>query len=188
MIPTASLWVHSSHRNQILGGHIYRVWHTLQTPWQCFRALCYSSDQVVAQHARFLRCYCAVWSNDTCPTELLRPSDIVTVPSGSSDSLLPTRATAMCIKNSCPLFSSGEQTFGTSPFHWHLRRNPKRPPAWASSSPTKGQRTVVPFCRHRDTSVWGEVGEVGGLQSFFALWCRDNYILFNRLPDPLGQH
>lgn len=70
-----------------------------------------------------------------------------------------------------------------SPFHTRLRWNPKRPPAWASSSLPKGQRTVVPFCRHRDTSVWGR----WELRSFFALWCRDNYILFNRLPDPLGQ-
>lgn len=28
----------------------------------------------------------------------------------------------------------------------------------------------------------------GSFSQFFALWCRDNYILFNRLPDPLGQH
>lgn len=67
---------------------------------------------------------------------------------------LPTRAPAMCIKNSCPLFSSGEQMFGTSPFHWRPRWNPKRPPGWASSSPPKLQRTVVSFCRHRDASVW----------------------------------
>lgn len=58
-----------------------------------------------------------------CSPESLGPSDVVTLPSGSSrlpppDSRLPTRATAPPrIKNSCPFFSSGEQTFGTIPFH-----------------------------------------------------------------------
>lgn len=88
---------------------------------------------------------------------------------GPPDSLLPTRATVLRIKNSSPLFASGEQTFGTSPFHWRLGWNPKRPPGWASSSPPKGQRTVVPFCGHRDTSVWGRWEEVGELQSIFCI-------------------
>lgn len=101
---------------------------------------------------------------------------------GPPDSRLPTRAPALKIH--------------VLSFHLesrHLVRfpsilcpcwNPKRPPGWASRSAPKGQRTVVPFCRHRDTFVWGRwrrkgrrERERGGVTSNF-LHCGSGQLYF----------
>lgn len=125
--------------------------------------------------------FCNVIAQSDPTTRVRQSRSVLPAPSrclqGPADSLLPTRATAQRIKNSCPLSSSGEQTLGPSPFHWRPGWNPKRPLGWASSSPPQRTEDSGAFLQAQRHFCLGKVGGGGGASVNF-LHCGVGTIIF----------